>query len=418
MPLVKLVCPKCSNVYAIDPERKVQRCPICGAPLFEGEEVDIPDLTAPSDIDSLEVALSHGFRLLYFRSYDHLFDFAKLMRGTYPDEYWTYMFELIGKTGIDFIFLIPKVDYQLSKEEIEEDMRSRVYHYARKKYSKSPQLTFNKIAGYYPDLPGNNRKKWKKARTKYEEKNEMVEHYSEVAAMIRSEYLYKLDELAKTEDQKHINHNLKVWLDQVAHAKIDLYRYNQSAETYVRDDYDKTPNPGNKPLFTGFLIFYSIALITFILSIIQIVLTIVNSDLASNRVLLYTAASIYTFLILLSGILLIAGLGYIRQHPVMSVIAITVLTLICGSGIATAGFNVRINWFAIFAALIALVALFFTSIKLVKYLPHKSAVGTIIGDFPKLADNSFELSFVFAFKNYEGEDPEEILFSENWINGK
>ena len=114
MALVKICCPKCSGIYTIDPNSKTQRCPICGAPLFEGDEVDIPDLSTPSDINSLSDALRHGFRLLYFRSYDRLYDFSKLMKESYPENYWTIMFELIGRIKIDLIFLLPKIEYSLS----------------------------------------------------------------------------------------------------------------------------------------------------------------------------------------------------------------------------------------------------------------------------------------------------------------
>ena len=70
---------------------------------------------------------------------------------------------------------------------------------------------------------------------------------------------------------------------------------------------------------------------------------------------------------------------------------------------------------AIAAAIIALVALFFTSVKLVKNFPRKVNTGTIIGDYQKLTNNSFEVTFTFTFKVYEGEETKEILFSENWI---
>ena len=61
----------------------------------------------------------------------------------------------------------------------------------------------------------------------------MVNQYVSLTTMIREQYLERLDKLAISDDQKHINHNIKVWMDQVAHAQIDLYRYNQSIDSFV-----------------------------------------------------------------------------------------------------------------------------------------------------------------------------------------
>ena len=414
MALVKIICPKCQKVYTIDPSVTKQVCPICGAPLFEGSELDIPNLEEPKNISSLSDALNYGFKLLYFRSYDRLLKFSKIMLEKYPNNYWSVLFELIGKSNLDFIFLLPKIDYTLTDEEIKEDARSRYYHYARKKYQKSPQSTFNKIAGFYPDIPSNKRNKWNKARTKYEEKLEEVNRYVSLTNLIREEYLERLDSLAISDDQKHINHNIKVWMDQVSHAQIDLYRYNQSIDNYVKEDYEETPNPGNKPVFLGYLSLYIIAFLTFVLSAVQIILTIINKEWMSRPVL-YIIASISTVLILSASTLFLINRQIFRRLPVIGVAIMVTLLAICGAGIATAGVNSIVSWFAIFSVVIALVALFYTSVKIVKNLPRKTENGTIIGDLAKLSDHSFEVTYVFAFKLYQGEELDEITFSEDWL---
>ncbi|MBR0295028.1 MAG: hypothetical protein IJQ67_03895 [Bacilli bacterium] len=418
MALTKIVCPKCEQIYTATADSKYLICPLCGAPLFEGEEIDLPDLSVPGDIDSLQSALRHAFRLLYFRSYNRLLEFTKLMKELYPENYWSVLFELIGRTEIDFIFLIPKVDYALDDEEVKEDARARYYHYVRKKYSQTTQLAFNKIAGYYPDIPGNNKKKWNKARTKYEEKVELINSYSKVASIIREEYLEKLDQYASDEDQKNITYNIKIWLNQVAHAEVDLYRYNQSVENHVKDDYDRTPNPGNRPVFIGYVVFYLISLLTFVLSMTQIILSILNVDMMSNLVFLYFSASIFTVLLLVSSLVLFAKQGLFKKHPILAVTGLTILFLVCVSGIVTAGIKMRINWFAIFAGAIALLVLFYTSVKLVKYFPRKSTNDTIIGNFQKLSNNTFVIDYSFEFQPYQGEEPREIIFTEKWINGQ
>ena len=418
MALVKIVCPKCQKTYTIDPNISKQMCPFCGAPLFEGDELDLPNLDTPDNINSLENALSYGFRLLYFRSYDRLFKLSQTMKELYPDNYWTVLFELIGKTGIDFIFLIPKIDYTLNDEEVKEDTRARFYHYARRKYQKSPQTTFNKIAGYYPDIPGKKRNQWNKAKTKYDEKLEKVEKYMVIASFIRADYLDRLDKLSLSDDQKRITHNIKVWLDQVTHAHIDLYRYNQSVDTYVKADYDKTPNPGNRPVFFGFLGLYLMALATLVLSVTQIVLTLINRSWVTTPIL-FAAAGLSTALIITSTLLFMINTNSFRRTPVISVIVSISLLAICGAGIATAWVKSPVSWFALFSAIIALVALFFCSVKLFKYLPNNPAkAGTVIGNYQKLANNSFEVTFVFAFKIYQGEELEETTFSQDWISGE
>lgn len=415
MVLIKFTCPKCSYVYTMNSAISEQVCPICGAPFFEEHIDDLPNLDVPNNLSSSEDTFEYAFKLLYFRSYERIKDFVPFLEEHYPSSYWTYMFSLIGETGIDFIFLLPKVEYELSEDEIKEDARTRFYHYARRKYSKAPQSTFNKIAGFYPDVPSNNRRKWNKARTKYEEKMEMVEGYYQISNLIRNKYLDKFEELAVTNDQKIINHNLKIWMNKVSHAQVDLKRYNQSIDSIVREDYERTPNPGNRPLFTGYMILYLLSFLTTVISVSHVVLSLINRSFISGT-MSYVSAAIASALIIASTILLLSNLGWLRDRPVISVISLIAVVFICGSGITTAGLDVLINWYFIFSFVVSIALLFYISFKIVKYMPHNTqSVGTIIGDYEKLKNDSFEVNFVFVFKIYQGDDPEELVFSRGWL---
>ena len=415
MPLIKISCPNCRQTYTINPDSVYQVCPICHSSLYKEDELDIPDLSMPEDLDDLSSYVRYGFKLLYFRSYDRLKNLSEIMMVKYPEYYWSMMFELIGRTNIDFVFLLPKVEYELTKEELDEDARSRYYHYARKKYAQSPQMTFNRIAGYYPDLPGDNRKKWRKAKTKYDERVDVINKYFEISNLIRSEYLSKLDQYAETDDERKINHNLKIWISQIVHARSELFLYNESINNQVKKDYENTPNPGNKPLFASFSTLYIISFLVFVWSLSEIILGFTLPD-GLNPVFSYVAASISSILILISVVLLTIKGPILKRLPVVSVILIVAATFICGSGIATAGIRTKLNWFSVFSIVIALISMFYAGYKMIKYFPHGSRDTTIIGNFPKLANNSFDVQVEYEFKKFEGDEPEEIIFSKDWFD--
>ena len=417
MGMSKVTCPNCGKLLTVDPKSIYSKCPLCGAPIFD-VPVDLPPLVVRYDIRSLDEFLKDGFEFLYFRAYDKLFELSTLMLKLHPDNFYSYLFNLIGKTEIDFIFLIKDINVKLTDEEIEEDMRSRYYFYARKKYSKSPQNIFSKISGHYPDLPGDKRGKWEKARTKYDEYHETIKKYFKVSDMIHSEYMTHFNRTAKNEDELNILKNIQIWLDQVSHAHLDLQRYNQEADEVVKQDYIATPYPGNKPKFTAYLTIYILALITLILGVTDIVISIVNGSTLAG-VYGYLSVSIYNALLISAAVVWIVNGSLFQDRPLLGVGAIVGSVILTASGFITANVKVRISWFSIFATVMAIALIAISIIKGMQYLPRSSRkCTTIIGDLPKLIDNSFEVNFSFEWKKYEGRHIQKIKFKEDWLRGE
>ncbi len=417
MGMSKVTCPHCGKLLTIDPKSIYTKCPLCGGPLFE-TPVDLPPLVVRYDIMALEDFLKDGFQFLYFRAYDKLFELSTLMLRLHPDNFFSYLFNLIGKTEIDFIFLVKDININLNEKEIEEDMRSRYYFYARKKYSKSPQNVFSKIAGHYPDLPGDKRGKWEKARTKYDENYELIKKYSKVSDMIHVEYMEQFERTAKSEDEKNILKNIQIWLDQVSHANLDLHRYNQEADEVVKQDYIATPFPGNKPKFSAYLTIYILALLTLIIGVTDIIISITNGSTIAGAYG-YISVTIYNALLIAAVVVWIVNGSLFEEKPLLGVTAIVVTAIITASGYITADVKARISWFSIFATVIGIVLIALSIIKGMQYLPRSSKKSTtIIGDLPKLIDNSFEVNFSFEWKKYEGRHIQKIKFNEDWLKGE
>ena len=79
MPLIKISCPNCRQTYTINPDSVYQVCPICHSSLYKEDELDIPDLSMPEDLDDLSSYVRYGFKLLYFRSYDRLKNLSEII---------------------------------------------------------------------------------------------------------------------------------------------------------------------------------------------------------------------------------------------------------------------------------------------------------------------------------------------------
>ncbi len=414
MSLIKTTCPKCGQSCVVDLDGIYQTCPVCGTSLVIPFEGELPPLEVPETLTSLEDSLRIGFRFLYFRQYDLLGELAEKMKPIYSYSYWTWMFLLISDVKIDVIFLLPNVEYELSEEEINEDMKARYYHAARKKYSHIPQTKFNKIAGLYSDLPGETRGKWKKARTKYEEKLEVITSYCEIASKIRTVYLHELETRAKTDDQTQIIKNIKVWLDEVNHASIDLYAYDKAANDVVNEDYKKTPYPGNRPKFIIYITFYVMSLTVFIFTMANIIISLVNGH-SDTTYTGYIMAGIGTLLFAIAlGYYLISAKMF-KRRPILSVVGVIASVVVCASGMLSATADVVVNWYFIVLAAFSLLCLGFATQRGIKYSPHKTNKnGTVIGDFDALANNSIEFDFQFNWQPYIGADRVEIHYKDEW----
>ena len=416
MGMQKITCPNCGKILTVNPKSKYKKCPICGADLFE-KPINLPPLVVRHDIYNLEDFLTDGFQFLYFKAYDKLFDLSLLMLKIHPDNFYSYLFNLIGKTEIDFIFLLKDLNMKLEPEEMDEDLRSRYYYYARKKYNKSPQKVFSRISSYYPDLPGDKRGKWEKARTKYDEYFETTKRYMKISDMIHIDYMENFNRTAKNEDEMNILKNIQIWLDQVSHAYLDLYRYDQKADEMVKQDFTATPFPGNKPKFSAYLMVYILSLLTLILGVSDIIVSIINGG-AIGGLHGYLLTTIFNTLLISALILWFINGSMFENHPLLAVVLVILSILLVASGFLTVNVRARINFYSIFYIVLSLVMLLISIFKGIQYMPRPGLkTGTVIGDLQKLSNNSFEIKFDFDWKKYEGKHLAKIAFKEAWLRG-
>ena len=416
MSLVKVICPKCGHTCGVDIDGKIfELCPICGHSVFTPVEGELPDLSMPSHFDNLEDFLRTGFRFLYFRCYDLLLELSQKMKIDYSDNYWTFIFQLIGDIKIDVIFALPELDYSLSEEEMKEDMEARYYHYARKKYHYIPQAQFSKISGHYADLPGITRGHWIKAKTKYEEKSEVIHKYCEIASKIKTEYLFELDSRVKTEDQRKITDNLKIWTQNVLKASSELYRYNQIAEQQVKTDFNKTPSPGNKFKFVVYLTLYILSMFVFVISMFDLIISIINGEgfsgtsaflVAGGGTALYAIALVYY---------IVAGRLF-KQRPILTSILVISSIFIMASGMITANSKAIVNWYFVVLITISIIVMVFAILKIIKYAPHNTSKhNTVIGDWNALVNKEIKFDFSFEWEENALDNLVEINYKEDWI---
>lgn len=399
MPLVKITCPNCGQSLTIDKSLNLKTCPACGGSLvFNNERViDNGDLFS---LDREEV-INKGLFAIKHEKFDDLEKIYNVLKESGEDFYLT-LFEMFLKIRMDVIFKTPDMPFTLSNKEMDDDLRSRYYHYARKKYITISQVMFDQIAGKYPDIPGDSRGKWKRSRTAYDDKYEKLSHYDEIASLIRGEYMDKLNSYPLKERETNIIHNLNVFMDMVSHYKIDLYGYNKEAQKHVLKDYNDTPNPGNRLKFTYYIILFILSFLGLVLNVTEwIILSILGNGF--NGVLRIVIASVSVSLYIIGVILMLLKGKLLLRSPFVGIALIIGGLSISVGGILASIFSVAL-WFNITTVVISLIVLFISILKLQRYVPHKTNKNnTVIGSFESLVDESFDSGFKYHFSFYKGD---------------
>ena len=398
MGLVKRICPKCGQALTIDESLKVKVCPVCGAKLDDKNDDEEKGIESPSL--SYDEYINKGLDALKNNDITLISSFIEPMKEQYGSFFFTALFALIIETKIDFIYHLPEIYESLSEEEVDEDMRSRYYHLARRKYFKVPQKTYNKIAGKYADIPGESRGKWNRSITSYTKKEAEIKKYSKIAELIRDKYLSSLEEKMYSQLDKDIVFNIKIWLDKVSHASIDFYSYNLKADEVVKKDYNDTPNPGNKTKFFSYLLVYLVSLAGLIFNTVEMIIEGVSGS-AFHGPLAYIFAAISTTIYVFAVAIAIASGRLLSRFPLFAVSLIILSALICTGGIVTADLAGSV-WFNITSIVISLTSVIITTYKMVYYYPHRQNTNTIIGNFQALVDDSFVVDFKYDWSKYSG----------------
>ena len=414
MPLISLTCPKCSHVATVNSDVIYPVCPLCGTP-FSLDNVQLPgDLVVLESYDSLEQYLSSGFRFLYFKAYDLLEDWSKKAKDEYKNDFWYMVLDLIGKIKIDVIFLLPEPNFVLSKVQMEYDAKTRIYHYARKKYASIELNEYEKLLSFYPDQASEQQRKWKKAPSHYDELKVENDEYVKKCEIIKNEYMDRLKEAASNDDQKAVVDNIQVWMHKVQHASIELDRYNQNITNFVLEDYEKTPNPGNKGKYSLYMILYVLSFFVFVTSIVDLAVSIYRQSGLTGP-LSYLVSAFSSLLITGGMIFYIASTRLLKKHPIIAIAMIIVDLLVCASGILTSELQAIVKWFTIFSMSISLIFLFWFTIRVVKYTPRRTnKKHTIIGNFEALTTDNFLVNYSFDWLEYSGGNINPVYYKEDW----
>ncbi len=400
MGLIKIICESCGQPLTIDESLNVEICPVCGASLKHHINNDVVLEDKPLSYDNYVSSVLEGLKN---NDFTELSFASSKMNEQFDGYFFTTLFALIDETKVDFIYHLPIIPTEASKEEMDEDLRSRYYFYARKKYHRIPQKSFNKIAGIYPDIPGESRGKWKRSITSLSAKEETLNLYNLYANTIRNKYLPKLESEASSQREKNILYNLKVWIDCVAHAYVDFSSYSDKANEVVRKDFNNTPNPGNSTKFSLYTLAYSVSLFALIFNIVELIIR-ANQGSLINGPLAYVFASISSLIYVFALITVIVAANMFTRFPILAASLIIVIAVICSGGIATADLSGAI-WFNITTIVISLTSIIITIYKMVYYVPHKTTKNnTIIGNFNALVNNSFTVDFDYSWNNYQRND--------------
>lgn len=425
MPLNSINCPHCGRICNVDLSTSVHTCLYCGKPLF-GEEIikDIPSAYLNA-INALEANktdvvdyIKLGFLYRTIKDYKSIYNLGLEMKGCFPYNFWTYLFLAIGETHFDLLSTLPEIDYKLTKEEINEDMKSRIYHYARNKYSTVTSMMYNEIADKYPDTPGETRGKWHKCKTQFENKLNKLLIFKKNNSIIKNLYLRNMEMYASNEKEMAIVHNFNVWSNRVDFAFDEIKRYERNSENFVIRDYEKTPDPGNKPNFFMNISLFIGSLIVFLLSIFEIISIYVQAINMPKPVII-TLSILSSILLLIISIFFIfkKNLLFNKKNPVITFGLCMLVGFIVVFGIISSFQPLAFGWYQIFNLIISILGGVFSLYKAYKNQPRNTYINdTYIGNFKALANNSFQINFSFNWKNFVGAHEFPLHTQEQYLS--
>lgn len=405
------ICPHCESF--IDEESLVDDlCPFCGKKIVKGDGYHFD-----SDIN-LYRCIENGLLFCELNKYDELKDLSEHMLHNYPKCFWTYCFLAITDIKINITKPIDNISYQLNKKEVQEDMKTRIYHKARWKYIKSSETTYEAICEHYPDIPGEKRGTWDKCFSSYDKKLQNIKAKLALYAHVEKNYLSQMEIYAINDKEMAIVHNFRLWGDYLKHGLDELNKYNSSANEFVTKDYKQTPNPGNKLNYSLYFIFLQVSVFLILCSVTPLTLkTVLRNDVFFILDLTTSSLSslLFSFLV---GFMLFKTKTFHKGHFLFGSLAIILGIVIA---ILNVFFVFHISIFKyILSALIAstgLVCMVFAIFKMKFYLPRNTYVnGTYIGNYKALVTNGFEVDFNFTWSIFEEGHEQPVGTIEQYLS--
>lgn len=270
---VVIKCPSCGHLAYLKSDRKYGYCSMCGTRIFLDNDFTLSSISLSNDnLLSVDDYIEKGKEYIKINNYLRLKELAIGMRSKWDDNFYTYLFLAISETGINLIDGLPFNVHMLDKDEIEDDIKARIYHLARRKYAHTTESVFNTLSSFYKDVPSSeNKTAWKKAYTSYEDRLNQISKYDRCISVIESKYLQKLEKFAKNDEEYTILSNYCRWVNHINKGKEELDKYNNIASEYVLEDYRNTPTPGNKTIFSIYLSMFVFSTLLFFSSLTAII---------------------------------------------------------------------------------------------------------------------------------------------------
>ena len=405
MSIKRIKCPSCGHMCNFKSDRQFGYCSFCGTRIFLDNPINITpnrDMFEPS---SLEEYLLKGKELVKNNNHAKLKELAISMVGKYSDSFYPYCFLAISETGIDIINGLPFNTHTMSKYEVNDDMKSRIYHLARHKYVSSTQNVFNDLSKYYPDIPSSmNKSSWEKAPTAYEERLLTLSKYKQAINIINDKYLQNMRKNAKNDEEYSIIEGYLLWCKNVEEGIKDLEKYNSKANEFVMRDFEMTPRPGNPLLFTLYLSMFILSSILFILSSGSLILGFIFGLSSSITKICFFVCSLFIVSILVYFIMKnkLLSSGRIISALLLIIAAIVVITL-GATGVFRAQPN---NGLVIFFFITSIVVSTLVCVISCFLFNHNKPVDTYknktyIGNLSALLTNNFNVDFNYKFENFE-----------------
>lgn len=403
--MLKVVCPKCGSLVVLNNNSKDNKCSVCGAQLFSYQKI-LPSIDDYYEYKEKEL-VALGFKYVKEARYTRLGQLTTVLLKMNPNNFWGHAFKIITELQFDLLTPEKLPQYKLNENDINIDMKARLYHAAREKYKKAGEKVLSGINNYYPD-EHIDKKTSIKMKTNYDINASRIKELSNNTANI-SKNLKFLSSLAKTEEEKAFIENYKTYNNYLVFANVQLFEYDNKANNFIKEDYANTPKPGNVKRFFLYMLLVLLSLFTLSLSSVHVGLLI--GGYTELMPTFDAIASIAVAAIILSmAIILTARVPRraAKKHRFFITLNLVAVIAFCIVGIATVFSSTdtaRIgDWFFIFGLAAGVLVFVYSVVKAIQYLPRDvSKNDTYIGDYKALSQNNISVIFTHKWEKFQGD---------------
>ncbi len=389
---MEIVCPNCKKPIDLDTlaSEKI-KCPHCGEPIDY----------QTSDSESYFDMQKQGLSFLNKQQFDKLLDLSKAMLKIWKNDFYSYLFYVCSLANINLLDDLIYPEYKLSEEEIQDDLKARLYHLARIKYSKSSQVVYSKISSYYPDLAIQDG--WRRAITSYDRKYDVIEAYNNKLNEI-DKNLNKLNDLAINKKEKQIVDKIFKWKTYLAKAKDELKRYDEYASNLVNKDFNNTPKVGNSTFANLYILLFVFSVVLFFYTLSNL---IYGHFVGFSNIFAQTSSIINAVYSLAMVVFFTVKLNLFSKgrHPLLGagLYVFYIVISLLGIFACFANFNNSSNLIMVYFIIILISLVYVITTSIIKFKKYYSfslrKSNTYLSNIKALAKNNFKVNNEFVFKD-------------------